>query len=474
VISPAFEEDLFTPRSPEVPLRQALGIASGESVVVYAGNVHLSNAIEVRSLYLAIGVLNRRGMPVRLVRLGADYVDFLGEELAALRLHEIRIPYQPRAELPRYFGLADVFVQPGRPGPFNDYRFPSKLPEFFAMGRPVILPRTNIGHELTDGVNAVLLSEGHAFEIADKVEALLRDEGLRNRVGEAARLFAVNRFSWRESARRLASFYTHVVRSRRARRSARETLSRRYSDLHVRRISYATVRDFVDSIDNFKSLTTLNQDLKDVQRPWAVKAVLGVVPVGGRLLEIGAGEPHVASLLASVGYEAWVVDPYDGRDGGPSDFDAIRARYPNVRFLRGTFPDALDTPLEESFDCIYSVSVLEHLGLEQIDEVCVGMRRFTSSGAHLIHAIDHVHKGQGAASHLAKLRRIAENLGISGSELDDALSMLEDDPETYFLSAESHNRWRGSTPYDEFPMRRCVSIEICVTREDVRLAGGVA
>ena len=27
---------------------------------------------------------------------------------------------------------------------FNAYRFPSKLPEFFAMERPVILPATNV------------------------------------------------------------------------------------------------------------------------------------------------------------------------------------------------------------------------------------------------------------------------------------------------------------------------------------------
>ena len=27
---------------------------------------------------------------------------------------------------------ADVFVQPGGPSPFNDYRFPSKLPDFLA------------------------------------------------------------------------------------------------------------------------------------------------------------------------------------------------------------------------------------------------------------------------------------------------------------------------------------------------------
>jgi hypothetical protein len=44
--------------------------------------------------------------------------------------------------------LADLLVQPGKPDAFNDYRFPSKLPEFLSVGRPVILPDTNIAKHM--------------------------------------------------------------------------------------------------------------------------------------------------------------------------------------------------------------------------------------------------------------------------------------------------------------------------------------
>jgi hypothetical protein len=43
--------------------------------------------------------------------------------------------------------------------------------------------------------------------------------------------------------------------------------------------------------------------LKDVQRPWMLKAVFGRLPRGARLLEIGGGDPWVADLLARLGYE---------------------------------------------------------------------------------------------------------------------------------------------------------------------------
>ena len=49
------------------------------------------------------------------------------------------------ARLPALLRLADVLVQPGESNRFNTHRLPSKLPEFLASGRPVIMPRANLG-----------------------------------------------------------------------------------------------------------------------------------------------------------------------------------------------------------------------------------------------------------------------------------------------------------------------------------------
>jgi hypothetical protein len=50
--------------------------------------------------------------------------------------------------------------------------------------------------------------------------------------------------------------------------------------------------------------------------------------------------------------------------------------------------------------------------------------------------------------------------GFEETELIQLLQRMDADPETYYLSAESLNRWRGSLSYDEFPMRVCVSVQI--------------
>ena len=125
------------------------------------------------------------GIPVRLVRLGETElggVDPLA--FGAMRDGVIELGAVGWREIPGYLALADAFVQPGAPNDFNRYRLPSKLPEFLAMGRPVVLPNCNIGHDLerrTERAPARATATG--CEIVARVEAAAR----RSRAARAAR-----------------------------------------------------------------------------------------------------------------------------------------------------------------------------------------------------------------------------------------------------------------------------------------------
>jgi glycosyltransferase involved in cell wall biosynthesis len=211
VIPPAFEPDLFVPQRASLELRRRLRLHDDDRVVVYAGNVHPTNAGEVRNLYLAVIELRRRGRRLRLVRLGQDFVDFLGEQAAEAHAIEVKVPFQPRARLASFYALADVLVQPGRPDAFNDLRIPSKLPEFFAMGLPVILPRSNVGLLAEDGRECLALDDGSPADIAEKIERVLDDNALHERLGAGARAFAEKTFSWERSARDLRAFYETIL-----------------------------------------------------------------------------------------------------------------------------------------------------------------------------------------------------------------------------------------------------------------------
>ncbi len=213
VFWPGYNPAFFGPRPVDHARRRALGIADDVTVLVYPGNVHSANVEEVRSLYLATCVLNRKGLKALLVRTGEDYVPVLDHTLHEAARHFISLgKTATQAGVAEALALADVLVQPGHAGPFNDYRFPSKLPEFFALGRPVLLPAANLGRFVRDGVDAIVLRRGDALEIAEKIAALAGDPLRRERLATQAGLFAREHFQWTGIAARVAGF----LRDRRA------------------------------------------------------------------------------------------------------------------------------------------------------------------------------------------------------------------------------------------------------------------
>jgi glycosyltransferase involved in cell wall biosynthesis len=211
VIWPGYEEALSWHRPPDESLRQHLHIRSNEYVIAYTGNVHPANRQEVFSLYLAVELLNRRGIRTKLIRTGTDFVRLYDETLSMLDQYCIPLGRIPRSDLPSILSVADVLVQPGRPDAFNIYRFPSKLPEYLASGKPVLLPAVNIGRFLKDGEEAILLQQGTALEIAQKLEALFPDQQRRERIGAAGRQFAENNLRWQKSAEKLRRLYQRVI-----------------------------------------------------------------------------------------------------------------------------------------------------------------------------------------------------------------------------------------------------------------------
>lgn len=225
-------------------------------------------------------------------------------------------------------------------------------------------------------------------------------------------------------------------------------------------VSYGTVRDYCEAADLFPALATYNRDLKDIQRIWILKTVLSTLPVGSTLLEIGAGEPVIADILGRLGYRVIAVDPYEGAGNGPREIEMFRELYPNLEYNIAWFNTDLQGVEPGSVDGCYSISVLEHIPLPELAKVGDAIRKFVKPGGKSIHAVDYVAAGDGADYHFAIATTVLEAHRLDTSGLHRLLNEADRDSETYWLSAESHNLWRGSTPYAEFPMRKCLSLQI--------------
>jgi Methyltransferase domain len=239
--------------------------------------------------------------------------------------------------------------------------------------------------------------------------------------------------------------------------------------LSSRTTSYATVRDYCESRDELPQITPVDGDLKNVQRPWAAKTILGTIPPPARLLEIGGGEPIVSGFLAELGYDVTLVDPYDGFGNGPTEYEVYVERFPNVKIVREYFGPDSRAFSEGAFDAIFSISVLEHLPPDRLDLCFDAIRKFLNPAGFSIHCFDFILQGRGEVYDYQHAERIlAEQARLDNSPADppfeQLLRELRADTETFFLSPQGHHHWRGGRAYADFPFRKVVSLQTITRR----------
>jgi Cyclopropane fatty acid synthase and related methyltransferases len=263
---------------------------------------------------------------------------------------------------------------------------------------------------------------------------------------------------------------------------AKNRILERYVNRPLPELSYATVKDFCDSADHLRYVMRMDGDLKDVQRAWMIKAILGQIPIGGNLLEIGGGEPIVSNGLQELGYNVTIIDPYDGAGNGPRLYEHFKKLYPKIRIIKSYFEKNSPVLENENFDCIFSVSVLEHIPHEKLPDLFGGIASYLKNGGRSIHCIDHVVAG--FSTEWAR-KGIIEMLGgqytvqhpsWQASAIHEAVeetyelffSELLADIETYYHSALGHNLWRTGLglPYEQFPFRKIVSVQTCATKSN--------
>ena len=231
------------------------------------------------------------------------------------------------------------------------------------------------------------------------------------------------------------------------------------------RASYATVRDYCESRDELPQITAIDGDLKNVQRPWAVKAILANLRPPARLLEIGGGEPIVSGFLSELGYDVTLVDPYDGFGNGPTDYQRYVEQFPHVKIVREYFRPGLPGLTPHSFDAIFSISVLEHIPPDSLPACFDAIAEFLSPGGVSVHCFDFILQGHGDAHDFVNAQRIlAEQKRVTGAPndvpFDELLQRLREDVETFFLSPQGHHHWRRGQAYPAFPFRKVVSLQI--------------
>ena len=199
-----YDDRIFRPEARNVNWRRGQGINDDCLVIVYSGNVHRLNFEDVSLLYRAVGRLAET-RSVSLIRTGGGIpIDSSDNRVTDLG-------FVPRQEMPGVLAAADLFVQPGCPGPFDNYRFPSKIPEMAITGRPLICPDLPCLSAFKHGEEIFKCKMEDPDAIGDAVTEVISTTGLHEKLSRGAVSAAMRECDPAKTAPELAEFFISIV-----------------------------------------------------------------------------------------------------------------------------------------------------------------------------------------------------------------------------------------------------------------------
>ena len=218
VIASEFEDDAAPDRGERADEDAAVPAARPRQVV-YTGD--LGHQGEIMDLLMAFARVAPSRPDVVLTLVGAARRELRAQieaRAAELGLAEriVLTGHVERTRLPGILGAASALVLLRRDAEFSRAGLPTKLAEYLASGRPVVV--TAIGDiplYLTDGVDAYLTPPEDAGLFAEKLGFVLDHEAEAAAVGDRGRQTALREFDHRRHGERLSAFIAGLHQGRR-------------------------------------------------------------------------------------------------------------------------------------------------------------------------------------------------------------------------------------------------------------------
>lgn len=231
---------------------------------------------------------------------------------------------------------------------------------------------------------------------------------------------------------------------------------------------YALLQKYESQFPDIAAPLQLRGMLKDFQNLFVLDQILNRLPEGGRLLEVGGGSCIMMRALNKVfpgKYECWNLDPLDGTGNGPVTAEHAQngqqalTTLHGIRIIQeriGVFSPNLEP---DFFDCVFSVSVLEHIPLHEWSLCFKDIFRVLKPGGFTAHAVDlHPLDGLIAADRLTMLR-IAQT-GVLKPADKSAIPSIEEvrqDSDVLSVSPFEYARWLRFMKEPNGPYRRVAS-----------------
>ena len=209
IVENGVETDLFSNKGGRTGLKGQLGLEN-RFVVSYIGTLGLAHGLS--TMLQAASRLQDQYPDILflLVGEGAEK-EHLVKMANDQRLTHVRfLPQQPREKIPALIKASDVCVVMLKKAPIFKTVIPTKMLEFMACGRPVILGVDGQARQLLEAAEGGLFTEPEDLEaLTDAIIKLYKDANLRNTLGHNGRRYIVKNLSRKKTSEK----YLNILRS---------------------------------------------------------------------------------------------------------------------------------------------------------------------------------------------------------------------------------------------------------------------
>jgi len=197
--------DLIFPK-PKEEVRKFLGLPLDKKIIAYTAGTHYDADLFLKTIY----IIQKKRKDVLLVTTGTVF----GKELKG-RVYDpdrvIEYGFMPYEKYTALLPAADLFLFPFAKSTLNEGRWPNKVGDYMAAGRPTVSNPTGDMVNLFETHNIGLLASENPEDFAQTTLQLLSNDDLLNEIGQSARVVAEKYYDWKQMARKLERCFMEVV-----------------------------------------------------------------------------------------------------------------------------------------------------------------------------------------------------------------------------------------------------------------------
>jgi glycosyltransferase involved in cell wall biosynthesis len=209
VINGAADMTTFASPATREAARQRVGLPQGVPVICFSG---LDVLIDLPMAVRAFELIREKVPEARLLLVGPDDNDARASVTTAETLPAIKaIGKVPYKDLPKVLPAADVFLLPFPDKIVNVGRWPNKIGDYMAVGRPTVANPVGELVQLFGRYQIGCLADATPQAMAAEAVGLISDRARAERLGDQARKIALTDLNWTSQIDRLSNWYRSIL-----------------------------------------------------------------------------------------------------------------------------------------------------------------------------------------------------------------------------------------------------------------------